>query len=125
MKLQRSIYDSRQEKIRDFLIGAGLFIGLNVVFGVVSLGLSYVMSQVSGNLDSSSPIGQIISFATALLYCCPYFLNVGLMIYFGLTRYWIGLGMLGTFAGLLLLVVIAGVLFAVWCFYMLATGGSL
>ena len=123
MKLQRAVYETRRETVIDFLAGVGIFLGLNLVLATITVGLSYLVSQNSGSLDQVDGLTSLVNFMVAVFYCCPYLLNIGLMIYFGMTRYWIALGMLGTFAGLLLLVVIAGVLFAIWCFYALSTGG--
>jgi len=122
MNLQRAVYETKAEKTKDFFIGVGLFIGLNVVLTGVIILLSYLASKVTTDLNV-----DILDTVTALigivLYCLPLLLNLGVMIYFGLTRYWIALGMLGTFAALLLLVVIAGVVLTIWCFVALSNSG--
>ncbi len=122
MNLQRAVYETKAEKTKDFFIGVGLFIGLNVVLTGVIILLSYLASKVTTDLNV-----DILDTVTALigivLYCLPLLLNLGVMIYFGLTRYWIALGMLGTFAALLLLTVIAGVVLTIWCFVALSNSG--
>lgn len=122
MNLQRAVYETKAEKTKDFFIGVGLFIVLNLVFLGLEIGGTMLIPQVTGGLDPDT-MDAVTAVLGILLYCLPLVANIGVMIYFGLTRYWIALGMLGTFAGLLLLVVIAGVVLTVWCFIALSSGG--
>jgi hypothetical protein len=123
MNLQRKIYETRGEKVKDFIIGFLVFIGVNVVFGLISWGIL----AATGSLGSSDPTGiintagPVVSLVTSVL---PLLLNVGLMIYFGLTRIWILWGMLGAFAaGLLLTLCLVAACFAA-VFGMLGTSGG-
>jgi hypothetical protein len=116
MKLEHKIYETRAQKVGDFFIGVGLVIGVNIVFGVVSALLVGAFSSLSS--DSGSVFQIISSILLFALYCVPFVINIGLIIYFGLTRYWIALGMLGVIAfGLLL-----SLLLSAACFILLGGG---
>lgn len=106
----RKVYETRSQKVGDFFLGIGLFIAVNVASGVIaSLGMSLLASL---SISNTSAAQTIWSFLVFLLYALPFAVQIGLLIYFGLTRYWIALGMLGAFAASLLLVL----LFVAVCF---------
>lgn len=121
MKLERKIYETRSQKVGDFFLGIGLFIGINVVFGAV---MSFGLGLVSALFSSISPDGTnaVVSALSGLLmtvvYCLPLVVQIVALIYFGLTRYWIALGMLSVFAiGLLLVVLLAAACFGMVALY--------
>lgn len=121
MKLEKKEYANRAEKRKDFAIGVGLFLGFNVLLLLISsvvLGLAAV--PMSGLDEETGSI--IILVLTCLTYVVPILANLGLLIYFTLTRTWIALGMLGTFAFLVLLGMVAGVIFSIICFSALSSG---
>jgi hypothetical protein len=57
-------------------------------------------------------ITYIILMLGCLFYVVPILLNLGIFIYFALTRVWIGWGFLGTFALLILLGIFAGIIWS-------------
>ena len=98
MSPQRKVYETRTQKVGDFFIGVGLVIGVNVLFGIVlSLLVGMTSSLLSGS-NSSSAVASIGSMLSIVLYCAPLVVNIGAIIYFSLTRYWIALGMLAVIA---------------------------
>jgi ABC-type amino acid transport system permease subunit len=112
MNLERKVYETRSQKVGDFFLGVGLSIGLNVALSLIlSLatgGITSVTSNINNDM-AQSILGILISIA----YGLPCLLQLGLIIYFGLTRYWIALGMLATIAfGLLLALLLAAACFA-------------
>ena len=107
MKLERKVYTSRDQKVGDFMLGVGLIIALNVAFLAIYLILATLDSVFYTTLNSGNfqDFGTLVTLALSFL---PFVLNILVMIYFGLTRYWIALGMLGGFAVALLVVLILG-----------------
>ena len=113
MKLTRHAYITRGEKVRDFFIGFGIWLLLNLVLGI---GVPFVLGPALGDFKPTGLAGDILDWVAIALACLPWLLNLIALIYFGLTRYWIALGILGGF-GLAFVVVICGFLFvAVLCF---------
>ncbi|GIK10906.1 MAG TPA: hypothetical protein PKC99_04210 [Anaerolineales bacterium] len=112
----RKEYASPAEKKKDFWIGVVLFFVLNILLVACQWGLGFGLVSVSPNLPSdeiSSALGTILSWIMILL---PWALNIGLIVYFALTRSQIAVGMLAGFGIALALVVAAGILFMVVCF---------
>jgi hypothetical protein len=83
MKLSRHVYTSLSEKIIHAVLGLVLFFLLNVALVALFL---LLISTASGTWNNAT--GQAAYGLMGLL------LNVGLLIYFGFTRYWIALGAL-------------------------------
>jgi hypothetical protein len=81
MKLSRHVYTSLLEKIVHAVLGFILFLALNFVSLLLYLRLFWELYAPPAN-------GQAAYGLTFLL------LNIGLLIYFGFTRYWIALGAL-------------------------------
>lgn len=118
MKLTKKEYTSREEKRKDFFIGAGVFIGLNVLVYVLQILLMMALTY----LPLPSGDAETISFSlSCLAYPLQILANIGVIVYFALTRNWIALGMLGTFAFLILLAVVAGIVLTVICFSLYGT----
>jgi len=117
MSPQRKIYESRSQKTGDFFIGVGLMIGVNVVFSVILALLAGMGSALFGS-NYNSAVASIGSMLSIVLYCLPFVVNIGLIIYFDLTRYWIALGMLAVIAFLLLI----ALLLSAACFVLLGGG---
>ncbi len=112
MNLERKVYETRSQKVVDFFLGIGLSIVLNVVLWfVLSLGLGVVASIVGATPNDTAQ--SIIGLVSMIVYGLPCLIQIALLIYFGLTRYWIALGMLGAVAfGLLITLLLVGVCFA-------------
>jgi hypothetical protein len=73
--------------------------------------------------NSTSEVATSIPFiANCLLYPLTFLINIALLVYFILTRTWIGIGMLGTFGFLLLLGTVLGVIASVVCFATMGSG---
>ena len=120
--LTRKIYETAAEKKRDFWLGVGLFFLLNILLVVCQWGFSAGVYAVSPSMvDSdfpSSPLFSILSWALLLL---PWVINIGLIVFFALTRSQIALGMVAGFGIALAIVICLGLIFTVWCFATLAS----
>ncbi len=115
MHFERKVYETRSQKVGDFFLGIGVFIATNIIFGVISgFATSILVSMTS--LSDNSAAQTLLNLVIFLLYALPFAIQIALLIYFGLTRYWIALGMLGAFAAVLLLVL----LLTAFCFVLLA-----
>ncbi len=123
MNLTRKTYSTRNEKTIDFIVG---FVGFFVLNGLVGGGGSVVF-----NLLSSTPLAADTNFQTLLgflslaLTCLPLLVNIGLIIFFAFTRYWIALGALSAMAVALIVVICIAVLIGGVCFALLAGTGGL
>jgi ABC-type amino acid transport system permease subunit len=118
MKLTRKEYTDPAEKKRDFWKGFWLWWVLNILMWIISIALSALLANLPyGDNGAYNLIG-----GTTLLVInfVPLLVNVGLMIYFGLTRTQIMRGMLTAFGVALGIVVLLGIAFTVYCFVMLA-----
>lgn len=110
MNLERKVYETRSQKVGDFFLGVGLFIAVNVVLGfILSLGAGMFSTLIYGSSsgEPNSFMSGIASIVGLMIYALPCVIQLGLLIYFGLTRYWIALGILATFVFALLLVLLA------------------
>jgi hypothetical protein len=84
MNFSRHLYTSTREKIVHAFLGLILFLVLNVAAVALFLGL------ISGPLAETWNTAN----GTAAYGLMTLLLNVGLLIYFGFTRYWVALGAL-------------------------------
>ena len=84
MNFSRHIYTSTREKIVHAVLGLILFFVLNVAS--VALFLLLISSALADTWNSAN--------GTAAYGLMTLLLNVGLLIYFGFTRYWVALGAL-------------------------------
>lgn len=116
---------SRNEKIRDFLIGfVGWFVLNGFLTGIgwaVTVGLGTLLSRLSFNSDSAQ---TLLGAVGLVVNCLPWLINIGLLIYFGLTRYWIALGALAAFGAVLFLLLCVAVVVWVMCFAGLSSFGG-
>jgi hypothetical protein len=114
MQLQRAIYETRGQKVRHFFLGFFLTILMNaILIGIITLVGSLPLTNT--NLSSSNALSSLVSILAPLVSCVAFLLNIGLMIFFGFTRYWIAIGMLSLFALLFALGLIAGIVLGVAC----------
>ena len=120
MKLKKKVYETRLEKQKDFAIGVGVFIGLNVLLILLSGGASWLITEVTKN-STAGVASSLPMVLNCLFYPLAFLINILVPIYFILTRTWIGIGMLGTFAALLLLSMLLGVILSVICFAVLSS----
>jgi len=119
MRFQRKVYETRSQKVGDFFLGVGLIIGIDVVFGVI-LSLSGGVGSWLFGSNYNSAVASIGSMLSIFLYCLPFVVNIGAIIYFSLTRYWIALGMLAIIAlGLLISLFLAAA-----CFVLIGGGAA-
>ena len=137
MKLEKKVYTERAEKRKDFMIGVGIFIGLNIALLLVGLliylGLIAAEETIRTLLERLDAVlldtvfrttlvlmGSVIQCLTAL----PLLINLGVMIIFTLTRPWIALGMVAVLGALFLLAFIFGcVLSMIYFSGLVASGG--
>ena len=120
MNLQRKVYATRGEKFVDLIIGVVLWHIVNIVLGI---GFALVSGLVTGVANDPN-VTNIMSIVSTVLGCLPFLVNIALLIFFGLTRHWIALGMLATFAVYIILTICALVVFGVACFSILGSSGS-
>lgn len=121
MNLERKIYETQSEKKKDFAIGAGVFIGLNVLLLILSSVVSVLFTLPFVNTESDTAAGLAL-LGGCLFYVIPFLFNIAALIYFMLTRTWIAIGMLGTFGALLILGLILGVIASIVCFATIGSG---
>ena len=118
MNLTRREYATPEEKRKDFWLGFKLWWAINILLGILILGV--VLSTSALTFLNNTPAGSLISIVATALTCAPLLINIGLIVYFALTRSQIAGGMLAAFAVALGIVVILGIIFAVACFVILA-----
>jgi len=120
MNLERKVYESTSQKVIDFFLGVGLFIGLNIAFSFIfGFGIGLLSSMATAT--TNDVITNVVGVLSIIAYGLPCLIHFGLMVYFGLTRYWIALGMLATIAvGLLLTLLLVAACFG---FIYVASGG--
>lgn len=116
MKLTKQEYLSRQQQIKDFWLGVVIFIALNTLMILLLLLLAWIQGQRSTSSD------DLFTVIYAISNSLPYVINLGLLIYFGLTRYWIALGMLAVLGFFITLGLVAGIIFGIYCFVSLFAG---
>jgi hypothetical protein len=117
MKLVRKEYTTQEEKKKDFWIGVGIWVGLNLLLGLINI-VFFNFIYIIPNLPDG--LYTILGWAVMIF---PYVLNIGLLIYFALTRSQIALGMLAAFGAVLLIVICLGLIFMVACFVLISTQG--
>lgn len=116
-RLIRKVYETRRQKVADLVFGVILFLVLNGIFLLLTIGLFQFLDT-----SASDTTGFIIlSFILQSFLIFPFIINIVLMIYFGLTRHWIALGMLAVIGFLLLVTLCVGVFLFIQCFI---TGSS-
>lgn len=116
MKLQKKVYETRAEKKKDFLIGVGVFLGLNVLLYLLAILASFLTQTTTNDVKTIVFLG--------CWYILPFLANIGVIIYFALTRSWIAMGMLGTFGGLILLSLVLSCIASVVCFVLYSMAGG-
>ncbi len=117
MKLEKKEYTTRAEKRMDFGIGVVVFFGLNVLITLVQYLLLGVLLYAFKSSESADAVRLGVS---CLAFPLQVLINIGVVVYFALTRTWISIGMLGTFGFLMGLMMVLGIIFSFVC---LATGG--
>ncbi len=105
MKIERKLYESRGEKTKDFFLGVLLFVLINAIS-------AFLFSLLANQTNAQ---GEFTAMTGLLPNCLLFLINLGLLVGFGFTRYWIALGMLGTFSFLLALSVLAGIVLGIIC----------
>lgn len=120
----RKIYEARAEKRRDFWIGVVLFFVLNVVLVLCQWGARFGLFALQPDVFSSPSVSSsLYSILSILLTVLPWVVNIGLILFFAFTRSQIALGMLAGFGIALAIAICLGVIFTIWCFYALSSGG--
>lgn len=120
MKLTKKEYTDRAEQRKDFIIGIAIFIGLNVIL-YFSMGAFYVlMGALTENFGTSPGAWSVI---IPFVYLLPFLINIGVLVFFLLTRSWIARGFLAAFGTLLAASIVLGILASVVC--LILGGGNL
>ncbi|MEK7328450.1 MAG: hypothetical protein AAB217_24660 [Chloroflexota bacterium] len=119
MNLTRKTYSTRSEKTVDFIIG---FIGWFVLNSALG-GVSYLVSNllIMLPLDVNRALSPVLPYVSLALACIPFLVNVGLIILFAFTRYWIALGALAAFAAVLVVIICLALIWGAVCFALLAS----
>ena len=120
MKLTRKEYTSEDEKKKDFRLGLiGWYVG-NILLCLFQFGVGALVTAWSGSFTpEDGGVYALANVAAWILTLLPWVVNLGLLIYFALTRSQIALGMAVGFASAIVLVIIAGVVLTVACFVMM------
>ena len=123
MALKQKIYETAAEKKKDFRLGIALFFGLNILMGLCSWGVTALLYGSLSTTDFTNPsttdLTNLYSTLSCILGALPLVINIGLIIYFALTRSQIALGMVAGFGIAFLITICLGVIFTAWCFYAL------
>ena len=120
MNLTRKTYTTTNEKALDFILGfIGWFVLNGVMGGLGQIAASALLAILSSVGADSLPVENIAGLMAVGLGCLTLLVNVGLVIYFALTRYWIALGALTAFAASLILTLCAAIFFTAVCFAIL------
>src|ERR1051325_6361625 len=121
MALKQKIYETEDEKKKDFWLGVGLFFLLNILMALCSwAAYALIFSAMSRLNDSNTFVYNAFSILSTIIGCLPLLINALLIIYFASTRSQIALGMLTGFGIAFLITICLGVIFTVWCFYALS-----
>ena len=124
MKLEKKVYTTRSEKQKDFFIGVGIFIGLNVLLSILPGAFMFLLDLFSTGSDSSVE-GTVSMVGTCISFVLPFLGNIAAVIYFALTRSWIAIGILGAIAILFVLSLLAIIVSLVACFLLPSLTGIL
>ncbi|MBI1877616.1 MAG: hypothetical protein HYR94_05195 [Chloroflexi bacterium] len=116
MNLTRKTYTTRNEKTVDFLLGFGGWFVLNIALTGIGYGLILLLATINPDWYYSDAYTSFISLLSFVASCLPFVINIGAILYFALTRYWIALGALAAFAASLLLAICLGTVIGVICF---------
>ena len=118
MNLTRKTYATRSEKVIDFVIG---FVGFFVLNGVIGGGAQLVIILLNNAsiAVNDSTIQSMVGVIGLALGCLPFILNIGLIIFFAFTRYWIALGALGALAVSLIIAICIAIIIGGACFALL------
>jgi hypothetical protein len=120
----RKIYETEAEKKKDFRMGIGIFFGLNILLILLGSAVAYLLySQLSGFDPISSSTSNILGAVSCIIQLIPWILNLGLFVYFALTRSQVALGMVAGFGIALAISICLGVIFTAWC--MISLGGGI
>jgi hypothetical protein len=124
MRNRQKDYTTRREKVVDFIIGfVGWFI-LNGLMGLASAfapGLPILLGEWIQDPTLGGGADTMNSILGLVLLCLPLLINLGLLLYFAFTRYWIAIGGSSAFGATLVLTICAGIVFTVACFTILST----
>ena len=121
MKLTHKEYTDPAEKKKDFWRGVALWFGLNIAMGLCYWGAVFLFASAAPSTDPTS--SNLYTALMWILGILPWIINIGLFIYFILTRSQIAWGMLAGFGIALALAICLGAIFAAYCFYALGSGG--
>lgn len=112
--LTKKIYESEAEKRKDFWLGVGLWVVLNVVFPLCGFIFSMELNSTGEISGILSTVGRIVFMINPLL------ITIALVIYFAMTRSQMAFGMLAAFAVAYLLSLYLAVIAGVACFVILS-----
>jgi len=110
MKLTRKVYENRNQKVLDFVIG---FVGWFLINGLLYT-CSFVLLS-NGTIDTEQEILPIVLLALPLL------INIAALIFFAFTRRWIALGALAAFG----LTLVGGLLIGLFIYTVCLNMGNL
>lgn len=123
MNLKRHTYETRSQKIIDFVIGYIAWFVLNTLFAVVTYGLVLGLAMLPSTTSTNSNTdlwAMLINLVGLVCSSIPWIVNIVLIIYFALTRYWIALGAIAAFVTAQLVALCLGLAFVGVCFAAMA-----
>jgi len=118
--------ETKKKEKKEFWFGFGLWFALNIFMGLCTWGVQYAAISVTGALDGANPgMNDAVTAISGLISFVPFVVNVGLLIYFAVTkRAQTAMGMLAAFSSMLMLSLVLGLLTSVGCFVAFTTGAS-
>jgi hypothetical protein len=122
MNLPTKTYETQREKQIDFAIGFVSWFVLNAIMAGLVIVLSGALAD-SAPVDYRTNDQQLRDTLLAAINCIPWVLNLAALIFFGIKRAWIAIGMLGAFGFVFLCVLLAGIAVAAVCFGALVMDG--
>ena len=90
LNIVRNVYKSHQEKLIDFGIGIfGWLVG-NIFLGILFFYSGRLINWMLPESILTAPEFQVL--AGLVNFCMPIILNIGALVYYAKSRYWISIG---------------------------------
>lgn len=126
MNLTRHTYATSGQKVLDFALGFfGWYLLNSLLWGCGQLMLALVIAPFTSTATPNTDLmATAVSVISMCITCVPMLANIGLLIYFGLTRYWITLGALSAFVLTTIMVLCLGILVGATCLGVLSGVGN-
>lgn len=110
MRLPRKSYETRNQKVIDFVIG---FFGWFLLNAAMWGGATLVTRWLAEGRGDGNQVATVLTF---LAWCLPLAVNLVALYFLAITRRFVALGALAAFGLVLLIPIIAGIFFVAVCF---------